>query len=222
MTSNDLSAVHQDLRREYVVYGTGGIATVLVEVMGSQGHTLVGAFDDYKAGHTFHGVIVQHCAELDQPPFNEIPVIVCLGDNMRRRDLVSTFKPPNLTPMHTSVEISPNATVGTGTMVFHGSIVQSYAEIGDYSIINTAASIDHHCRIGNYVHIAPHATLCGLVEVGEGTEIGAGAVVLPSVRIGSWCKIGAGAVVLKDVPDNSTAVGNPARVIKVDGIRVAS
>ena len=38
--------------------------------------------------------------------------------------------------------------------------------------------------------------------------------MIPSLRIGKWCKIGAGAVVIRDVPDFSTAVGNPARIIR--------
>ena len=39
-------------------------------------------------------------------------------------------------------------------------------------------------------------------------------IVLPGVTIGDGCVIGAGAVVTKDIPDNSLAVGNPAKVIK--------
>jgi acetyltransferase-like isoleucine patch superfamily enzyme len=49
--------------------------------------------------------------------------------------------------------------------------------------------------------------------VGEGTHIGAGAVVLPNLKIGKWCKVGAGAVVICDIPDFTTAVGNPARIL---------
>jgi acetyltransferase-like isoleucine patch superfamily enzyme len=56
--------------------------------------------------------------------------------------------------------------------------------------------------------------------IGENTFIGAGAIVMPGVRIGRECIIGSGSVVTKDIPDNSMAVGNPARVIKT-GIHVA-
>ena len=50
--------------------------------------------------------------------------------------------------------------------------------------------------------------------------VGAHVVVLGGVHIGNNVKIGAGSVVLKDIPDNCTVVGNPARIIKKDGIRV--
>jgi len=50
--------------------------------------------------------------------------------------------------------------------------------------------------------------------VGEGTFIGLGSSVIPGIRIGRWSVIGAGAAVTEDLPDNCTAVGVPARVIK--------
>ncbi|MGG0729894.1 DapH/DapD/GlmU-related protein [Bacillus paramycoides] len=56
-------------------------------------------------------------------------------------------------------------------------------------------------------------TKIGLVRIGDNVFIGANATVLPNVKIGNNVVIGAGSVVTKDIPDNSLAVGNPARVI---------
>jgi maltose O-acetyltransferase len=52
------------------------------------------------------------------------------------------------------------------------------------------------------------------ITIGDNVWLGGGAIVLPGVSIGDNSVIGAGAVVTKDVPANSVAVGNPARVIK--------
>lgn len=52
------------------------------------------------------------------------------------------------------------------------------------------------------------------VTIGDDCWIGGGAVICPGVTIGNRCVIGAGAVVTKDIPDDSLAVGNPARVIR--------
>lgn len=54
----------------------------------------------------------------------------------------------------------------------------------------------------------------GRVEIGNNCHIGMNAMIMPGVVIGSNCIIGAGAVVTKSVPDNSVAVGVPARVIE--------
>ena len=53
----------------------------------------------------------------------------------------------------------------------------------------------------------------GRVDIGDDVFIGACTIILPNVKIGSRVVIGAGSVVTKDIPDNSVAVGNPARVI---------
>lgn len=52
------------------------------------------------------------------------------------------------------------------------------------------------------------------IEIGEDSWLGGGVIVLPGVKIGKRCIIGAGSVVTHDIPDDSMAVGNPARVIK--------
>lgn len=53
----------------------------------------------------------------------------------------------------------------------------------------------------------------GAVTIGNNCFIGSGAIILPNVHIGSNTIIGAGAVVTRDIPENSVAVGNPARVV---------
>ena len=88
-----------------------------------------------------------------------------------------------------------------------------------------------HCwliEIGDNVTIAPRAhilahdastkrelgyTKIGLVKIGNNVFIGAGSIILPNTHIGNNVVIGAGSVVPKDIPDNSVAIGNPARVI---------
>lgn len=53
----------------------------------------------------------------------------------------------------------------------------------------------------------------GRIDIGNDVFIGAAAIILPNVKIGNRVVIGAGSVVTKDIPDNSVAAGNPARVI---------
>lgn len=104
-------------------------------------------------------------------------------------------------------------------------------KVGENVSINTK-NIDYGhgflISIGNNVTVAVNAIILahdastqpflgyskvGKVEIGDNVFIGAGAIVLPNVRIGNNVIIGAGAVVNKSIPDNSVAVGNPAKVI---------
>lgn len=110
--------------------------------------------------------------------------------------------------------VSPSARLGRGVAVMAGAVINAEAVIGDLSIINTGASVDHDCVIGAGVHIAPQAALAGHVHVGATSLLGIGSRVIPERRIGKDAIVGAGAVVIRDVGDNATVAGTPARSIK--------
>lgn len=82
--------------------------------------------------------------------------------------------------------------------------------------------IHRHAVLENNVIIAPNVTIAGTSKksgapyIGENTFVGTGARLLGPIKIGKNCYIGANAVVLNDIPDNSLAVGIPAKVIKTD------
>lgn len=116
--------------------------------------------------------------------------------------------------IHPSAIISKHVTIGEGVQVLAGAIINTGVNILDNTIVNTKASIDHDCKIGSHVHIAPGCTLSGCVSVGYGTHIGTGSCVIQGITIGKNSLIGAGSVVVKDIPDNTKAYGNPARVIQ--------
>jgi sugar O-acyltransferase (sialic acid O-acetyltransferase NeuD family) len=199
------------------LYGAGGHSKVITDILNSLGIEVIGMFDDNPPDARFKGMEIRDGIRLLGEGFPKLdaPLIISVGNNTRRAELAALIDANYGKAIHGSAIISAKATIGVGTVVLHGAIVQAGAEIGAHVLVNTAASIDHDNIIGDYAHISPHATLCGHVKVGEGTHIGAGAVVIPSIRIGRWCTIGAGAVVIKDIPDFATAVGNPARIIKI-------
>jgi sugar O-acyltransferase (sialic acid O-acetyltransferase NeuD family) len=207
-----------NLATDYMyLYGAGGHSKVITDILNSLDIAVIGMFDDNPPAARFKGIEIRDGIRLLGEGFPKLdaPLIISVGNNSRRAELAALIDATYGRAIHSTAIISAKATIGFGTVVLQGAIIQAGAEIGEHVLVNTAASIDHDNIIGDYAHISPHATLCGHVEVGEGTHIGAGAVVIPSIRIGRWCTVGAGAVVIRDIPDFATAVGNPARVIKV-------
>ncbi len=112
----------------------------------------------------------------------------------------------------TGIEIHPAAKIAAGVFIDHGAGVV----IGETAEVGTGTVIYQGCTLGGTGKQSGkrHPT------VGEHCVISAGAKILGNIKIGDYAKIGAGAVVLKDVPPHATAVGVPARVVKINGEKV--
>lgn len=114
----------------------------------------------------------------------------------------------------TGIEIHPGATIGKGFFIDHGMgvVIGETTEIGDNCTLYQGVTLGGTGKdVGKR-----HPTL------GDNVMVGAGAKVLGPLVIGSNSKIAANAVVLHPVPENSTAVGIPAKVVRRDGMRVAN
>jgi sugar O-acyltransferase (sialic acid O-acetyltransferase NeuD family) len=140
-----------------------------------------------------------------------------IRDASHRRRLFQTYIASGFAfeaVVHPSAIVSKHAYLGSGAQVMAGAILQAGTRIGANAIINTGAVIDHDCIVGDHTHVAPGAVVSGGVRVGSACHIGTGAHVIQGVSIGDGGVIGAGAVVIRDVGDNQTVVGVPARVIR--------
>ena len=105
----------------------------------------------------------------------------------------------------TGIEIHPGATIGRRVFIDHGMgvVVGETAEIGD------DCTLYHGVTLGgtSWNKGKRHPTLM------RGVVVGAGAKILGPITIGANARVGSNAVVVKDVPDDATAVGIPARII---------
>ena len=112
----------------------------------------------------------------------------------------------------TGVEIHPGATIGHKLFIDHGMgvVIGETTEIGDNCTLYQGVTLGGTGKDTG----KRHPTL------GDNVMIGAGAKVLGPFRIGDNSKIAAGAVVLEEIPDQSTAVGIPAKIVRREGQKV--
>ena len=105
----------------------------------------------------------------------------------------------------TGIEIHPGAKIGKGLFIDHGMgvVIGETAEIGDNVVMFHGVTLGGTGKGTGKRH----------PTVGNNVFIGSGAKVLGPINIGDNAKIGANAVVLKDIPNNATAVGIPAKII---------
>lgn len=198
--------------KEICIYGASGHGKVIADIARAMGFKVAAFVDDDESKNEFAGLPCIRPSQMDK-----LTVAIAIGSNKARKSVYEKlkadgFKMPPL--VHPSAVVSPSAVINEATVVMPNAVINACAAIGTVCIINTAAVIEHDCNIGNFAHISPNAALAGGVSVGEMSHIGIGASVIQLIKIGKECIIGAGAAVISDVPDNTTAVGVPARVIK--------
>lgn len=108
----------------------------------------------------------------------------------------------------THAVIGRKAEIGPGFVITHslGVVINSSVRAGRNLVI------EHGATIGEEKFKSP--------VIGDNVYIGPGAKVIGGIRIGSNVKIGANAVVVSDLPDGATAVGIPAKVVRIYGEKV--
>jgi len=104
--------------------------------------------------------------------------------------------------------------LGIGCNIMQKVVITNDVIIGKGVLVNQLSSVGHDSIIGDFVEICPSVSVSGNCYIGENSFLGTNSVILPKVKIGNNVTIGAGAVVTKDIPDNSLAVGIPAKILK--------
>ncbi len=204
-----------------VIIGAGGHAQVVADILlclrrAGEAIEIMGYLDDAERlhGKVLLGIpVLGPLGELSQVPHDGI--IVAIGSNRTRARIFEGFRKQGeklVQARHPHSVIAADVTIGDGCMICAGAVVNCGTILGDNIILNTGCTVDHHGRIGDHAHIAPGVHTGGEVEIGEGALVGLGASVMPACRIGSWSVVGAGALVNRDLPDETTARGVPARV----------
>lgn len=202
-----------------VLIGYSGHALVVAELLDLLGIRIYGYLEEQEV--KINPLNLRYIGfERDDYVLHEIEgksVFAGIGNNLSRMKVMELFDLNGFffpTLVHPESLISKTSSIDSGSIVCRGAMISPFVKIGKGSIINTGAIIEHECEISGYVHIAPGAVLAGNVKIGERSFVGANSVIKQGVKVGNNVIIGAGSVVLRDLTDNQTFFGNPARHIQ--------
>jgi sugar O-acyltransferase (sialic acid O-acetyltransferase NeuD family) len=211
------------------IYGASGHAKVVVDIAEKMGcWSIRGIIDDRAelAGKLFMGYSILGGAEaLHKLDPDRDFVFVAIGYNAVRLQIAQRlieqgFRLPVV--VHPSASIGRDVTIGMGTVVMAGVVINPATRIGNHCILNTGCTVDHDGVLGAAVHISPGAHLAGNVTIGNESWVGIGSSIIEGRTVGRRCIVGGGAALINDIPDDSTAVGVPARIVKAKSIQISS
>ena len=110
------------------------------------------------------------------------------------------------------IELPRKLKIGKSLSLYHGQAL----------VVNKSTVIGEHCTLRNGTTIghkkAADGSFTACPVIGNYVDIGANVCIIGAVTIGDNVIVGAGSVVTKDIPANSVAVGNPARVLEKNGV----
>lgn len=119
-----------------------------------------------------------------------------------------------LTVIHPTSYVASTARIGRGALICPFAFVGPAAELAPHVTLNVHAGCGHNSKVGSFSVLSPYASVSGAAELGEQVFMGTHSYVAPTVRVGTRSKISAGAFAVAEVPQDSLAVGNPARVMR--------
>lgn len=202
--------------KDVIVIGAGGHGKVVADIVGRSGNRVLGFLDDNpQAPAQVAGIPV--LGGVDRwVQYPDAEYLIAIGNAKVRRQLSEKLQGVRWhTAIHPSAVISDlGVSIGEGTVIMAGAIVNPGAAVGRHCILNTASVVEHDNAIGDYAHISVGAKLAGTVRIGDGCWVGIGAVVSNNLTVCSDCMIGAGAVVVKNITESGVYVGVPARKVK--------
>jgi sugar O-acyltransferase (sialic acid O-acetyltransferase NeuD family) len=211
-------------KEKLVIIGAGGsgkdiLATLLRCNKISQKYKILGFLDDDESliGTEINGFLVIGNLEWLSEQSSVINCVITNGFSKIRKKIVKKIEKFNVnfpTILDPSVILANDVKIGKGTIIQAGTIINPDTIIGDYTFINIDCTIGHDCKIQNYVTIAPGVHINGNNLIGENSEIGSGCVTIQNITIEKNCTLGAGTVLIKNIPEKSTVVGNPGKIIK--------
>lgn len=203
-----------------ILAGAGGHALEILDILEAQGVKDIDLYDDINENKVFlrNYKIIKDQLELKNALKLDNQFILALGNPKSREKLFHYFSklggvPQSIKGFNSVIssyldykycDILNNCFIGPNT------------KIGIGTLVNSGVSIHHNTELEDFVEVSPNAVLLGNVKVGKLTIIGANATILPNITIGSNSVIGAGSVVTKNIPDNSLALGVPAKIIKMN------
>lgn len=206
--------------KEIYIIGNSGFAKEVYELINDLAYYKFAGFIDYKPKSNEISIAGKNLQVFDEdyflqniPASDNISIAVGIGDPViiaKVTDRFAKYEFPNL--IHPSAKINlENNKIGKGNIITANVIFTLDITVGNYNVFNLSSTVGHDAVIGNCNVINPAVNISGGVIIGDQNLLGVGSTILQYKTVGNNVVVGASSLVTKDVADNATVVGIPAK-----------
>ena len=163
-----------------IIFGAGGHARVVSDLLSCTGASVFGFIDEAPTCDTLEGLPVLDARDPVWLTLADFRFVIAIGDNQVRASIFERLLSRGgfpLTAIHPKATVSNRASIGPGTVLMAGAIVNPGVRVGANVILKTCCSVDHDGIIGDHSHLCPGVHLAGTVLMTQ-------ALVNPGARIG--------------------------------------
>ncbi|MFW5889481.1 MAG: acetyltransferase [Bacillota bacterium] len=208
-----------------VIIGAGDFSKLIIDILTARNkvnkeYNILGLIDDNKkVDEEINGYrILGDFNWIDNNADKDFKVICSVAEPETKRKLIERSLKRDLefiNAIHPDTTISDFCEISSkGVIINAGVIIAANVILEPYTLVNFNSTVGHDVILRKYASVMPGVNLAGFVELKEGAYIGMNSALIQNVSVGEYSTIGAGAVVVKDIPDDVTAVGIPAKVVK--------
>ena len=212
--------------KDIVIIGAGGfgreVASLLKRINAvSPTWRLRGFYDDDTTGkpagtRNEYGTILGTVDDLNQTA-RPLSVVLALGSprallNVSRRLTNPLIDFPNIIAPEAAILDTDNYSIGHGNILSSFASISCHVSIGNFNVFNNRTSLGHDVEVGDCNVFMTAVRISGSSSIGTANLFGANAVVIPGTRVGQGVTLSAGSVLVRRPKDNSTYIGNPAKL----------
>lgn len=204
-----------------VLIGGGGHCRSVIEAAESCGRMIYGIIDTPdKIGDNVLGYKIIDSDDNLSRYIPDYEFIITIGQisntDIRRRisDKIATLGGVMGIVTASTANISRFASIGAGTVILHGAMINAGAGTGVNCIVNTLANIDHDTLVGDFCHISTGVMVNGGCVIGNDVFIGSGSVIAHGISVAGGSIVAAGTVLKNSAKEKGLYAGNPGQIKK--------
>lgn len=212
--------------KKIAIIGSGGFGREVLEIilainLKNPTYEILGFYDDKNEqesilnGYPYLGSL----SKINNVDF-KLSIALGIGNPATKNKIVGSINNPNI---HFPVLIHPNTIIGKnkieigeGSIICAGCILTCNIKLKKFITLNLSCTVGHDTMLGDFSSFMPSVNISGEVVIEDQVYVGSGAIIINQISIGTKTIVGAGAVVAKTLPANCTAVGVPAKVIRIN------